>query len=72
MEKWEYLTVELQQQTAGKGAYTNKQSDVIVFTDQLNKYGSQGWELVSIFIPSSLHGTTTEGVFAAFKRKINL
>ncbi|MCL2212635.1 MAG: DUF4177 domain-containing protein [Oscillospiraceae bacterium] len=83
MEKWEYLSIELEPKVELGG----KKMDKIVssvwsaehFTEQLNDYGKQGWELVSFFCIQApiITGTTlatinngTNGIFATFKRKM--
>jgi hypothetical protein len=62
MAKWEYLVVYLQDSTVAQ-----EQADVDVYLDadkyseQLNKYGQAGWELVSF-------EWEQHGAKAAFKR----
>lgn len=63
-QKWEYLVVFLQD---SKVAEAQPEMDVYLdadkFTDQMNKYGQAGWELVSF--------TWKErGAKAAFKRPV--
>jgi len=69
---WEYLTVNLQgiEENAVFGVRTKW--DAGYFTQQINYYAQQGWELVSQFdtIMSLGQSSTTSGVFATFKRKI--
>jgi len=80
MEQWEYLTIELDH--LQKGEFEDKkgrlQTKIIsswnpsYFTNQLNNYGSQGWELVGFFYKESYSGngsSGTEKTFATFKRK---
>ena len=72
MDKWEYLTIEIEQKVKG-GTITKAVHDTRAYTKQLNEYGHQGWELVSIFHTTSqaLSGSRgTECLYAAFKRKI--
>ena len=62
MEKWEYLTVELEKGTFWKADH---------LTRQQNEYGKKGWELVSQFITLTTSGNSVDGnrLFATFKRK---
>ena len=73
MDKWEYITVELEQ-TLVKGGFIQKAvHDTNAYTKQLNEYGQQGWKLVSTFYasPISVRGTYgTQSIFAIFERKI--
>lgn len=63
-QKWEYLVVFLQDSDK---AQDQPEVDVYLdadkFTDQLNKYGQAGWELVSFQWKS-------HGAKAAFKRPV--
>jgi len=72
MEKWEYKTVLLQKQTGALGATSWKAE---YFTEQLNEYGQQGWELVSQLSTNAKSATAgfsgyTSNIYATFKRKI--
>ena len=82
MAQWEYLTVELRQGTVEVPREPNRRGVVKVdtvtgwlaepFTEQLNVYGQEGWELVTIFqehdnlIGGS--GGSLLKIFATFKR----
>jgi hypothetical protein len=68
MAKWEYLTVKLEQ-VRGEGFLSIAVWNAESFTQQMNFYGEQGWELVSHF-PISEGSGYTAAVFATFKRKI--
>jgi hypothetical protein len=73
MNVWEYLTVQLRPRENGKVlGRTIIVWDPNYFTEQLNYYGSQGWELVSCFDTESQttggNGGGTNGLFATFKR----
>jgi len=71
MEKWEYLTIKFEGKSKGKFTSTVAW-EAEDFSEQINVYGQQGWELVFCF-PISPYGANsgaTEGVFAVFKRKI--
>lgn len=61
-QKWEYLVVYLQDSEVAKD---QPEMDVYLdadkFTDQMNKYGQAGWELVSF-------AWKEKGAKAAFKR----
>jgi len=77
MDKWEYLTVELQPKKEQTGKLLNPTSltwDANYFTEQQDELGRQGWEMVSCFcIEATItngYSRGTHGVFAAFKRKI--
>jgi hypothetical protein len=74
MEKWEYLTIQLERGEE-KGKVVSKKSwEAGHLTKQQNEYGQQGWELVSMFCPpldmtfGNTGGDST--VFASFKRKV--
>lgn len=68
MTKWEYLTIELTQVKNGEGFIAVKEWKATAITEQLNKYGQDGWELVDIVAPDNMssYGKT----FATFKRSI--
>ena len=66
MERWEYRTIKMQ--TKGfTGGILETQS----FDAELNKLGSEGWELVSSFGTNQSYGQTRE-VIAVFKRKLGV
>lgn len=72
MQQWEYLTIKLQGIEEKKGwGITVTNWDANYFSQQVNYYGAQGWELVSCFdtIRPLGYASTTSGVFAMFKRK---
>ena len=72
MEKWEYMTIELEQKVRG-GTITKAVHDTKAYTRQLNEYGQQGWKLVSVFYaePQALSGSNgTDCIFAIFERKM--
>jgi hypothetical protein len=62
-QQWEYLVVYLQDSEVAKN---QPEMDVYLdadkFTDQMNKYGQAGWELVSF-------AWVDKGAKAAFKRQ---
>jgi len=82
--KWEYLTVELEKETMEVESKPDKKGRVTVntrsawsaeaFTDQLNKWGAEGFELVSIFHreenQASEGSWLTQRTFATFKRSM--
>ena len=81
MIKWEYLTVELKEGSAEveeEALFSGKPKIVTrtgwypqPFTEQLNVYGQEGWELVTIFYEESDSASGsygTERFFATFKR----
>jgi len=75
VEKGEYLTVQLEPLTVQTGKRLNptiSSWDAGYFTEQLNEYGKNGWELASCFttIKPELRTASTGGIFAMFKRKI--
>jgi len=82
MKKWEYLTIKLEPKTELKIELIKKKEvseeviywDADFFSEQLNTYGQQGWELVSCFCIEegafSGFGGGTDGIFATFKREI--
>jgi hypothetical protein len=61
---WEYKTLTFE--AAGFWSGGGK-LDAPLLTDQLNEWGSQGWELVSIFDTTKLEGQTRQ-VYAVLKR----
>ena len=66
MDRWEYKTIKF----ALKG-FTGGILDTEDFDYELNKYGSQGWELVSCFTSNSSYGYSRDAI-AVFKRKSRL
>ena len=66
MEKWEYSTKKMQ--TKG---FTGGILEIQDFDTELNKMGSEGWELVSCFGTNQSYGQTRE-VIVVFKRKMNI
>ena len=70
MQNWEYLTVQLLERK--KGILKIPIMDSENFTEKLNIYGRQGWELVSTFSPITMGAGTgsTIGIFAIFKRPL--
>ncbi|HUV84961.1 MAG TPA: DUF4177 domain-containing protein [Methanosarcinales archaeon] len=63
MERWEYRTIKV----LAKG-FTGGILELQEFDNELNKMGSEGWELVSCFDTNQSYGETRE-VVAVFKRK---
>ncbi len=62
MQKWEYIAMELFDQARKEGL-----SD---FNGVLNKYGAEGWELVTVTDATLYNGTNRiTQVFAFFKRE---
>ena len=80
MDKWEYSTIQLQPKTIPTGKILKQATsswDANYFSEQLNSYGQQGWELVSCFATEGAlrngldwQPTGTNGVFATFKRRV--
>lgn len=62
MQKFEYLVVYITDTDITEDAEMDKHLDADRFTEQLNKFGAAGWELVSFLWDSP------EGAKAAFKR----
>ncbi|MFC1662412.1 DUF4177 domain-containing protein [Gemmatimonadota bacterium] len=63
--KWEYATLLW---NARKGLLGRK-PDVQALTDNLNKYGEDGWELVSA-TDTSMEGGVRRNVLLVFKRPV--
>ncbi len=63
MQKYEYLVVYITDSKLTDDADMDIHMDADRFTDQLNKYGDAGWELVSFLWDSP------DGAKAAFKRE---
>lgn len=64
MDRWEYTSLKVE--TKGFQGGILELED---FNYELNKFGSQGWELVSCVSTSRGQGATRE-IIAVFKRKI--
>ncbi|MEK3732655.1 MULTISPECIES: DUF4177 domain-containing protein [Paenibacillus] len=64
MEQWEYKT--LKYRTGGFFGGNVKEED---FEEELNRYGMDGWELVSCF-DTNMSGQSRD-VIVVFKRKVN-
>lgn len=65
MDQWEYATIKIQLKGVMGGIL-----DVRDFNDELNRLGSQGWELASSFSTSGGNGYGREAV-AIFKRRVS-
>ncbi|NMM52832.1 DUF4177 domain-containing protein [Paenibacillus aquistagni] len=63
MELWEYRTLKY-----ATGGFLGGKIDEQEFQDELNEYGSQGWELVSCFDTSQSQGASRD-IIVVFKRK---
>ncbi len=63
LERWEYTSIKVETKGFMGGIV-----DIEDFNYELNKFGEQGWELVSCLTTNSGQGTTRELV-AVFKRK---
>jgi len=77
MDRWEYLTINLETAvvSAGKGFFSGSTWNTESISSQLNEYGQHGWELVGFFYRESTSSSGswgTENTFATFKRKIQL
>jgi len=66
MTYWEYKTLEFD--TKG---FVGGILDVSYFNEMLNRYGSEGWELVSCFGTNQSYGSSRY-VFAVLKREKSL
>ncbi|RHW43329.1 DUF4177 domain-containing protein [Neobacillus notoginsengisoli] len=64
MDKWEYKTIKFK-----PGGFLGGKIDEEELETDFNKYGQEGWELVSCFDTSFGQGTSRE-VIAVMKRKI--
>ncbi len=62
-KKYEYLVVFIKDSRVTDDVEMDRHMDADRFTDQLNKFGDAGWELVSFL------WDTPEGAKAAFKRE---
>lgn len=62
MIKWEYQTLKMM-----TGGFLGGKLDEDDFEDELNRYGEEGWEVVSCFDTSYGQGTSRE-VIVVFKR----
>lgn len=63
MTNWEYKTIKVKL-TGFSGGILNTED----FDYELNKLGSQGWELVSAFTANAANGYSRDAI-AVFKRK---
>lgn len=63
MDKWEYLSMKVNTEGSYGGVL-----DTESFDSKLNKYGEQGWELVSCITTNAAYGKSRE-VIAVFKRR---
>jgi len=81
MIKWEYLTIELEESIQverepdrkGRVKTGTVRSIPQAFTQKLNIYGQEGWELVTIFYYESTSGSGswgTEKFYATLKRVV--
>ncbi len=70
MKKFEYKTLKAKEEVEG-GFWSAKPNALNSEKTELylNKLGSEGWELVSVFDTNQGHGTTNEIIFV-FKREI--
>ncbi|HYE09430.1 MAG TPA: DUF4177 domain-containing protein [Patescibacteria group bacterium] len=66
MERWEYKTIKVNTKGFAGGIL-----EIQEFDNELNKMGSEGWELVSCFDTNQSHGSSRE-VVAVFKRKMSI
>ena len=64
--RWEYMTLAI----PGKGLVLGGKINIQALTDRLNKHGSEGWELVSVFDTNMRDGSTRD-VVAILKRPIS-
>ncbi len=64
MIKWEYKTIKIKAGMMGGGNIKEEELE-----DQLNRYGREGWEVVSCFDTSSVQGITKD-VIVVFKRPV--
>lgn len=60
--QWEYTTVLIE-----VGGWVSAKVDAEGTTAELNRYGAEGWELVSAFDVNEGHGRTSK-IVALFKR----
>lgn len=63
MERWEYTSIKVETKGFMGGIL-----DIEDFNYELNRFGEQGWELVSCLTTSSRNSATKE-VVAVFKRR---
>lgn len=63
MDLWEYKTIKLETHGIIGGILETEE-----FTNNLNRLGDQGWELVSCFTTNAGNGYSREAV-AVFKRR---
>lgn len=64
MTKWEYKTIKVM-----TGGFMGGKLDESELEHELNRYGQDGWEVVSCFDTSYGQGTTRE-VIVVFKRPV--
>ncbi|MFC5472301.1 DUF4177 domain-containing protein [Cohnella suwonensis] len=62
MEQWEYRTIKYK-----TGGFLGGKVDAEELEDELNQYGSEGWELVSCFDTSMSQGASRD-IVIVFKR----
>ncbi len=65
MQKWEYRTITI----AATGWFVGGKVDFGIFTNEMNRLGEDGWELVSAFDTNMGRGETRD-VVAVFKRPL--
>ena len=63
LEKWEYTSIKVESKGFMGGIL-----DISHFDNELNKFGEQGWELVSCFSTTQDGGKCRE-IVAVFKRR---
>ncbi len=63
--RWEYRTLAFETELSLRGGKINGQE----LTDELNRLGEKGWELVNVFDTNTSSGSTRE-VFAVLKRPL--
>lgn len=63
MDQWEYTTLNFK-----IGGFLSAKIDQEKFEAELNRYGSQGWEMVSCFDMNDAQGQS-KNVMVLFKRK---
>jgi len=76
VSRWEYLTIELKPKYKDLGKVASsigmigEELSTQSFDEQLNIYGSKGWELVTIYRPPTGGIFKEDNIFATFKRPI--
>ena len=63
MEQWEYKTIKYK-----TGGFLGGKVDPEEFEEMLNRYGNEGWELISCFDTSISQGQSRD-VITIFKRR---